>query len=138
MNMKSTEFIDQVRKFFGFLKEEYGFTDHPKGIGYIKNELEIEFYCGKGELEVIFFVRRDDNIFRPYVSRSFDLLAIVKRLKTGKIEFPASFQNYVVDMGGVDEHLSFYASLMKKYCSSQLDGDLSIFETIHMERRNKA
>ena len=131
-------FSTYVRKNFDFLSRDYGFQRHPKALGYIKNELEIEFYHGKGEIDIVLFVRRDDEIFKPYISRSFDLLDIVKRLVPGKMEYPDNLPEFFIEMSDVDEFLKFCADQTKSYCRTILEGDLSILESIHMKRRANA
>jgi hypothetical protein len=131
-------FSTYVRKNFDFLISEYGFQSHPKALGYIKNELEIEFYHGKGEIEIVLFVRRDDETFKPYISRLFDLLDIVNRLVPGKMEYPDHLPDYFTEMSDVDEFLKFCADQTKSHCSNILEGDLSVLESIHMKRRSNA
>ncbi len=140
MNTLCTDscFSTYVRKNFDFLISNYGFQSHPKALGYIKNELEIVFYHGKGEIEIVLFVRRDDEIFKPYISRSLDLLDIVKRLVPGQMEYPDNLPEYFAEMSDVDEFLKFCADQAKSYCSNILEGDLSVLESIHMKRRANA
>jgi len=131
-------FEESVRKHFYFLKSEYGFVNNPKNLGYEKDGLEVEFYHGKGELEIQFFVRKNNAVFKPFVSRTFDLFYIVRQLKGGEITGAENLPKYMISSQDIDEYLSFSAQLMKTYCSMQLEGDLSIFEEIHRARREKA
>ena len=119
-------FSTYVKKHFDFLVNDYGFEYHSKGIGYKKDVLEIEFFYGKGEMDIVFFIRRDDDIFKPYISRLFDLFSIIKRQKNEKIEFPDDFPEHIISMEDVDKALSFYSNLAKKYCKEQFNGDLSL------------
>lgn len=132
------QFPTSVRKHFDFLKSSYDFRDHPKALGYIRDALEIEFFHGKGEVDILFFVRRDDEIFKPFVSRLFDLTDIVRRLKPEKIEFPGHLPEFLTEAGDVDDYLEFCATLTKSYCKPILQGDLSVFEEIHLRRRENA
>ena len=61
-----------------------------------------------------------------------------KETKERKIELPDDFPEYIISMEDVDYALSFYANLAKKYCKEQFNGDLSLFEKIHLERRENA
>jgi hypothetical protein len=127
-----------VRKHFDFLIDDYDFQYHPKGVGYIKNDLELEFFHGKGEIEIVVYVRREDKIFRPYVSRLFDLLEIVRRLKPKGIQYPSDLPDYFIDMEDVDKYLEFCADLTKSWCKPILEGDMSVLEEIHLKRRKNA
>jgi len=128
------DFELMVRKYFYFLINNFG---------YEKNGLEIEFYYGQGAVDIIFFIRISNEVFKPYVSRSFYLLDIINKdinkdinkIKTGRVEFPENIPHYLTAAEDVDKYLSFCAGLMKKYCAIQLEGDLSVFEKIHLQRR---
>ena len=102
----------------------------------MKDGLEIEFHHGKGELDVVLFVRRDDEIFRPYISRSFDFLDIARRRKGSKLVFPDTIPQYIVSGDEIDSYLELCSNLMKEYCVSILQGDLSLLEEIHESRKN--
>ena len=132
------QFSTYVEKNFDFLKSDFEFRNLPKALSYVKNGLEIEFFHGKGEVDIVLFVRRVDEKFRLYVSRSFYLLDIVGRLKKGKIEYPNDLPEYLIEMKDVDKYLEFCADLTKTYCKEILEGDLSLLEEIHMARRENA
>ena len=130
-----------VRKHFAFLKSEFGFVDKFETLGYEKNGLEIDFYYGKGEIDVIFFVRKSDAIFKPFVSRSFYLFDIARRLKGSKLGRPANIPMSITSLTDekyIDPYLAYCADIMQAHCYAQLDGDLSIFEQIHTSRRASA
>ncbi len=134
MNFKSL-----VHKNFNFLISEFGFLHHKKGIGYTKNDLELEFYQGKGEVEIVFFVRRDDEIFKPFVSRSFDLDPILRRLRKSEFEpYPSEITGYLTSSNFIGLHLNYYAKLLKQHGVTILNDDLSVFEKIHLMRRENA
>ena len=78
------------------------------------------------------------NILTILLYLLFDLLSIIKRQKNEKIELPDDFPEYIISMEEVENALSFYANLAKKYCKEQFNGDLSLFEKIHLERRENA
>jgi len=125
-----------VKKHFGFLENEFGFSWIQNKIGYEKNGLEIEFHHGKGELDIDLFVSRDDEVFRPYISRSFDFLDIARRGKGSKLKFPESATQYIVSDDEIDLYLKFSSELMRKYCTPLIQGDLSLLEAIHESRKN--
>ncbi|VAW63566.1 hypothetical protein MNBD_GAMMA10-3298 [hydrothermal vent metagenome] len=133
------DFELMVRKYFYFLIDDFHFIKNKNTFGYEKNGLEIEFYYGQGAVDIIFFIRISNETFKPYVSRSFYLLDIinkdVNKIKTGRVEFPENIPHYLTAAEDVDKYLSFCAELMKKYCVIQLEGDLSVFEKIHLQRR---
>lgn len=83
-------------------------------------------------------MQRLSNILTILLYLLFDLLSIIKRQKNEKIELPDDFPEYIISMEDVDNALSFYANLAKKYCKEQFNGDLSLFEKIHLERRENA
>ena len=124
-----------VRKHFDFLKTEYGFGDNPHTFGYKKGIIELEFYYGKGEIEICFFIRRADDIFKAYVSRTFDLLSIIRIERQSDIVFPENLRGYMISDEDMDNYLYFVAKLTRKYCVRQLDGDMSLFEALHLEWR---
>jgi hypothetical protein len=133
---KDHGFSTYVKKHFDFLITEYGFLNHPRALGYVKGDLELEFYQGKGEMEVVFFVRRENEIFKPYVSRSFDVIDIAYAQR--KVDWPSDLPKYVVSLEGADKYLDHYSKLVKELCKDQLSGDFSLFEKIHLERRKNA
>jgi hypothetical protein len=135
---KDHRFSTYVRKNFDFLEKEYDFKSHHKALGYIKGDLELEFHYGRGEIEIVFFVQRDDEIFRPYVSRAFDLPSVIKQPKNGKIQYPTNLSYPLMEMTDVDIYLSYCASILKEYGKSILSGNMEIFEKIHLMRRTKA
>ena len=53
-----SNFSTLVKNNFDFLKTEYFFSDLKKDIGYVKDDLELEFYQGKGEVEIVFFCKK--------------------------------------------------------------------------------
>ncbi|NNC67044.1 MAG: hypothetical protein HKN83_03300 [Gammaproteobacteria bacterium] len=64
-------------------------------------------------------------------------MSIIQRQENEKIELPHDFPEYIISMEDVDKALSFYSSLAKKYCKEQFNGDFSLFEKIHLERRER-
>lgn len=87
----------------------------------------------------MFFVRKDDEIFRPYISRSFDLANIIRRVKTETLEsYPPEITGYLTAPSIIDIHLNYYARLLKKHGKEILNGDLSVFEYVHTMRKDSA
>ena len=124
-----------VKKYCDFLKVKYGFEEKSEKLVYVKGVIEIEFYQGKGELDIVFFINKQDEIFKPFVSRSFYLDEIVRRVNKNPISYPQTSSGYLISDEDIEIHLKFCAKLLKKYCYLQLEGDLSLFEEIHLERR---
>ena len=131
-------FAEIVSKHFDFLKKEYGFLDHPSELGFINGPVELEFHHGKGEVDIFFFIRRDDNIFRPFISRSFDIWSIIKRQMPDTLHWPNDIPEYLTTMEDIDKYLSFCSEFAKKYCKTQFEVDMALFEEIHLERRKTA
>lgn len=128
-----------VKLNFNFLKTQFGFDYLKSGIGYIKEDLELEFYIGNGQVDIIFFVRKDNKIFRPYISRSFELMCILRLVKKSKLEpYPSEIDRYLIDSTSMDLHLKYYARLMKQHGTDILKGDLSVFEQVHSLRKDNA
>ena len=128
-----------VRQNFDFLKTRYGFADLENGLGYVKDDLEIEFYIGNGQVDVDFYMRRDDEIFRPHISRTFELVRTVSMLKKDSFEpYPSEIQGYLTDAHSINLHLGYCARVLENYGKDILMGDYSIFEHIHGLRREKA
>lgn len=135
---KDHRFSTYMRKRFDFLKHDYGFEYHSKALGYTKNDLELEFYYGRGEVQIIFFVNRIDEIFKPYVSRSFDLLSVIKQPKNDQVIYPKNISWPLLEMKDVDLHLEYCANLARVHGKEILMGNMDIFEKEHLKRRENA
>ena len=77
-------------------------------------------------------------MFRPYVSRSFDLLSVAKIEKGEKLEKPELLSQYIVSTDENAEFLAYCAKIMKSYCKNILNGNLNTLEKIHLERRKNS
>ena len=70
-----------VEHSFGFLVRDFGYSRRvPAASGsaaYFKEPLLVQFWWGKGEIDILFEVTfdftRDHEVFRPYISRMFTL-----------------------------------------------------------------
>ena len=130
-------FNELVTQNFNFMESEYDFQTLEKGIGYVKNDLELEFHQGNGQVDITFFVRKSDEIFKPFISRSFDINSVLMKISQGKLEdYPKEINGYLTDLERVDVYLSYYSRMLKQHGENILKGDLSIFEDIHLKRRD--
>ena len=124
---------------FNFLELDFGFRSLKDGIGYMKDDLELEFYEGNGQVEINFFVRKNNDMFKPFISRSFDLDSIMRKVSGEKMEpYPKDIIGYLTEDSNINLHLKYYARMLKEHGKDILKGDLTIFEQIHKERREKA
>jgi hypothetical protein len=132
-------FKSLVAENFNFLKFVFDFRNLKDGIGYVKDDLELEFYGGNGQVDINFFVRKNDDIFKPFISRSFDLNSIIRKVSVGKLEpYPKDISGYLTEDSNINLHLRYYARMLKEHGEDILNGDLTIFEQIHKKRRENA
>jgi len=131
-------FAGSVRKYFDFLIDDYGFHYHQSLVGYVKGDLEIEFFHGKGEVEIVLFIRRDDDVFKPFVSRQFDFHKVVRRIEPIGIGFPDNLPGHFTNMEDVGKYLEYCGQLAKSCCKPIFEGDMSVLEEMHLERRGNA
>ena len=105
----------------------------------MKDDLELEFYGGNGQVDIKFFVRKSDDIFKPFISRSFDIQNILRRVSENKLEpYPKEINGYLTDERTINLHLKYYSRMLKEHGSHILNGDLEVFEKIHIERKEYA
>lgn len=121
-----------LKKHFSFLEDAYGFSKPDQETVYAKNGLHIEFYQGNGQLDVQFFVNRNDEIFKPFVSRSFYVHEVVKKLGFNPEPYAGG---YVISDTDIEACLTYHKRLIKEYCKPILTGDLSVLEEMHLARR---
>jgi len=142
-------FSSEVASAFGFLVTDHGFrfVDCPgyragERVEFQKNPLTIGFGWYKGEVDVDFSLALEyasnHKIFRPYLSRTFQLREVAVR------QNPDAFASWATrkDLGGfvtraeqAAPYLRACAEIMRQYCIPILDGDLSQLEKITMERK---
>jgi len=139
------DFFDMVTRSFAFLVDQYGFqlTSGPgqsslDSIRYEKKPLVLEFGWYKGEIDSAFHVDLENEVFRPYVSRTFYLGEIARRQDKNAYRNGPKFPNYITTRQEAQTAIQFEAHVMKKCCKSILQGDLSLLEEITKERRGKA
>jgi hypothetical protein len=145
-------FSGEVANAFGFLVSDYGFrlVDRPdfgagEMIEFQKDPVTISIGWYKGEIDVNFSVSLDfaeaHKIFRPYLSRTFQLREIAVR------QDPNAFASWVIrqDLGGsitrpeqATAYLDACATIMRQYCVPVLMGDLTHLEEITMARKADA
>ena len=79
-----TELVDPT---FAVLFRDYGFVRKPSDeeghVSYFKEPLLIDFWWGKGEIDVLVEVAlsftKDHKVFRAYISRTFELAELATR-----------------------------------------------------------
>jgi hypothetical protein len=132
-------FKSLVDQNFNFLEFDFGFRSLKDGIGYMKDDLELEFHEGCGQVDINFFVRKNNDIFKPFISRSFDLNSIMRKVSDEKMEpYPKDIIGYLTEGSNINLHLTYYARMLKEHGKDILNGDLTIFEQIHKKRRENA
>lgn len=132
------EFGKSARRHFDFLINEFGFivTSEDDPVRYDALSLYVEIWSSKGETDVLFGVKADTDILRPYVSHLFILAEVVRYYKKGP--FPG-FDSYsgAADLTDDQRFLAYLADLMKKYCGEILRGDIKVLEKLSLNRGNK-
>jgi hypothetical protein len=132
-------FKSLVAQNFNFLEFDFGFRSLKDGIGYMKDDLELEFYEGNGQVDINFFIRKNDVIFKPFISRSFNLNSIMRKVSVEKMEpYPKDIIGYLTEGANINLHLKYYARMLKEHGEDILNGDLTMFEQTHKKRRENA
>jgi len=142
-----SELVDQT---FAVLFGEYGFVRKPsdeKGnVTYFKGPLIIDFWWGKGEIDVLVEVAlsfaKDHKVFRPYISRTFTLAELATRSDASALKpFHEMAQSWPEPVGPIttpdraNAFLKVAAEVMRKHCRQILEGDLTLLEQITVERK---
>ena len=145
-------FSSEVERAFGFLVTDHAFRfveipDCRAGemVEYRKEPITINFGWYKGEVDVNFSVAleftTDHKVFRPYLSRTFQLREIAVA------QNPDAFADWATrkDLGGfvtraeqAAPYLAACAAIMCQYCGPVFAGDLSLLEKITLERKARA
>ena len=132
-------FRSLVTQHFNFLESEFGFQNLKEGVGFEKNGLELEFHGGNGQVDINFFVSKSDEIFKPFISRSFTLNSILRKVSIENMApYPNSINGYLTADSDINLHLTYYAQMLKQHGQAILNGDLTVFENIHKERKGNA
>ncbi len=132
------EFGESAGRHFDFLIKEFGFslTSGEDPVRYDSACLYVEIWSSKGETDVLFGVKVDTDILRPYVSHLFSLAEVVRYYKTGPFPHFASFTG-APDLAEEERFLVYWAALMKKYCGDVLRGDITALEKLAQNRGAK-
>jgi hypothetical protein len=137
-------FFDVVTRSFAFLVDQYGFQlvsdqrhNSLDSIRYEKKPLVIELGWYKGEIDIAFYVDLENDVFRPYVSRAFQLSELARRQDGTAHRNGPKFPNYITTLQEAQTAVQFEAHVMRKCCKSVLQGDLSLLEQITRERTGK-
>ncbi len=131
-------FASLAHKHFGFLSTGFPFrlTSDADPVRYDSSTLYVEIWSGKGEVDLIFGVKVDTDILRPYVSHLFSLAEIVRYHKEGPFPTFKSFSDFP-DLTEEERYLIHLASLTRRYCADILNGDLSVLERLSTNRGAK-
>jgi len=133
-------FIEFAKSDFAFLERDFGFIAGPAGdswdaISFVKIGLSIEVSWYKGEVDVLFRVLLENDIFRPYISRSYILGEVVRQIDPNALDKCPALPEWALSAEDAHQFLIYYAMLMQKHCLSILQGDFSILEPIAIKRR---
>jgi hypothetical protein len=148
------EYLDAlIEHSFGFLVRDFGYSRKMSAASgnaaYFKEPLLIQFWWGKGEIDILFEVTfdfaRDHEVFRPYISRTFTLrelalhhdrqaMAPLRELARSSPQAAGLLES--PELAG--RYLELTARIMQAHCRRTLDGDLSLLEQITRERRVRA
>lgn len=145
-------FSSEVANAFGFLVSDYGFrfVDHPdfsaeELVEYRKEPVTISVGWYKGEIDVNFSVSLEfaatHKIFRPYLSRTFQLREIAVWQDRNAFASWATRRDlggFVLRAEQAAPYLAACAAIMRQYCIPVLRGDLTLLEKITMERKADA
>ena len=142
-------FENSVTTHFGFLEQEFGFACHWRSeqptehAEYCKDPLSVDIWWGKGEIDITFSVSLDFSknhaVFRPYVSRSFDLTEVARRFDPQALaprhSWDGASAGYISDLSRATAYLSFCAEVMQRHCRPLINGDLTVLEQLTLQRR---
>jgi hypothetical protein len=126
-------FIETVQDKFSFLENTYGFTLKKKTASsteYTNGKIDILIGWYKGEVDIDVYVRIESDIFKPYLSRIFRLIQIIKYVDPKAIKNAPQFPNYITSDADCYVALAWGAKMMKSVCDPILRGDLRILEEI--------
>ncbi|MHC1742792.1 MAG: hypothetical protein AB9873_07140 [Syntrophobacteraceae bacterium] len=133
--MDHAELIPIASELLLFLEVDYGFVRDPDALVYRRDWLELECWLDRGECDIFFFVRRDDDIFRPYISRMFQLNEIVRRQVKSWPPSGIDLREMPLTREKLEAHFKWEAQRLKRFARPILEGDISLLGKIHLERR---
>ncbi|HMK34816.1 MAG TPA: hypothetical protein VK463_07110 [Desulfomonilaceae bacterium] len=135
-------FLESVREIYNFLVKDYGFhlmipewrtgleTIIFQGPGY-----DIEIGWHKGQIDILFRVKLENSLFRPYISREFSFRETILFFSATAFNDPPLMPPWTITSADAVPVLRYYAELIDKHCDSVLRGDLEVFETLTKKRR---
>ena len=141
-------FINAKLEEFEFLEKEFGFTATPEtvcgvGLSFTKDNHPLKLSLGlyKGDVDFVVEVLLENSVFRPYISRRFDLGEIVQFIDSNAITKALSerppLPRGVLSAEDARYDLQYYAMLVRKFCLPILHGDFEVLETITWTRRKE-
>lgn len=141
-------FQDLVDRELEFLVTEYGWSRVQPSSGasdglveFCKGPLTIAVRWGHGELSLMFSVDLEFTVshpvFRPYVTRMFEL-GVIARHQGWKFIPPRDARGdqdgYIVTLEQAERRLAWEARLLQRHCAALLNGDLQVLEEITRAR----
>ena len=135
-------FRPAARNVFDFLIDDFGFsfTEEPKlndvhhsiytSVRYDSASVFIEIYKEKGQIGLLFGVKGDTQIIRPYMTHRFELSEVAP---AGFLRWASSItQNW--KQATDDDFLRLLKKILLGDCAAILRGDIEIFETLTAAR----
>ena len=137
-------FLDFASRDFSFLVDEFGFTvttDAVCGAGFafanVPLALIINLGWYKAEVDFEFQLLLVNSVFRPYISRRFNLGEIVLHMDPNAFDRRFALPDLALSADAAHCFLRHYAMLIRKYCIPILNGDFAALEEITWERRRQ-
>ncbi len=130
-------FATLARRRFAFLESDHSFAFRVIDSGYVRfeqPELELNLCWSRWEYSAILQVRREDAVFRPYVSRQFALHTVVLAFDPAAYPSSGELPLDVKTLEDVDRYLLLDAALLRKHCVPVLDGDFAVLEAMYKGR----
>jgi len=145
-SQEQQRFINVALKDFDFLVKDFGFTATPEtvcgvGLSFTKDAHALKVSLGwyKGEVDFEFEVLLETSVFRPYISRRFDLGEIVNLIDPNAITKALSerppLPRWVLSVENAHSVLQYYAMLVQNFCLPVLNGEFEVLEAITWARR---
>jgi hypothetical protein len=144
-------FRELALRHFTFLVENYGYSIHADAedarqetVRFDRFPLSVNLGWYKGEVDIVFEVAfafaRDHAVFRPFVSRRFNLAEILGRIDERALmplkeaRLSGGWISGPTFSTSADNALRIASNLMQAYCGSILSGQLGLLEKITAER----
>ncbi len=139
------DFRPAARKVFDFLVDDFGFsfTEEPKlndfhhsiytSVQYDSASFFIEIYKEKGQISLLFTVKGDTPIIRPYMTHRFELAQVAS---AGFLRWASGItRNW--KQATDDDHLRLLKKILLEDCTAILRGDIEIFEKLAAVRNRR-